>query len=160
MFSTFVDTLEGRAQFMALIAGRSVLDPSLQQQMNGRSAVHVRGGRVVSRRTLPARAITRELTAANLDIAALALAFAGRLQEVDDVAFTEAQATAYAEALQNDMPRNRRELYSVSRDIFLSGRQHLDLFNRTFAEVFGENEGTYRYQNLQPAARTAVAGMR
>jgi hypothetical protein len=160
MFSTFVDTLEGRAQFIALIAGCSNVDPSLRQQMTGRNAVRVRGGQVVSRRTLPAKAITRELTTANQDNAALALAFAGRLQEVDAVAFTEAQAMAYADALQNEMPRNRRELYSVSRDIFLSGRQYLDLFNRTFAEVFGEHEGTYRYQNLQPAARTAVAGMR
>ena len=160
MFSTFVDTLEGRAQFMALIAGRTSIDPSLRQQMTGRNAVLVCGGQVVSRRALPARAITRELTTANLDLQALALAFAGRLQEVDDIAFTETQAVAYADALRNEMPRNRRELYSVSRDIFLSGRQHLDLFNRTFADVFGAHEGTDRYQDLAPAAQTAVAGMR
>ena len=160
MFSTFVDTLEGRAQFAALLAGRTNIDPSLRQQMTGRNAVLVRGGQVVSRRALPARAITRELTTANLDLQALALAFAGRLQEVDDVAFTQTQALEYADALGHQMPRNHRELYSVSRDIFLSGRQYLDLFNRTFAEVFGAHEGTGRYQDLAPAARTAVAGMR
>jgi hypothetical protein len=160
MFSTFVATLEGRAQFMALIAGRTNIDPSLRQQMTGRNAVRVRGGQVLSRRALPAKAIARELSTANLDLAALAIAFAGRLQEVDSIAFTEAQAVAYADALQNEMPRNHRELYSVSRDIFLSGRQYVDLFNRTFAEVFGAHEGTGRYQDLAPAAHTAVAGMR
>ena len=89
----------------------------------------------------------------SLDIAALALAFAGRLRAADREAFTEVQAAAYAEALQADMPRSRRDLYSVSRDIFLSGRQYLDLFNREFAEVFGAHGGTDALP--EPAARRA-----
>ncbi len=160
MFSTFSDTLQGRAEFMALVAGRSVLDPSLHQQITGRNAVRVRGGQVVARRALATAPVTAELQTVDLDVAALALAFAGRLRDADSEAFTEAQATAYAEALQADMPRSRRELYSVSSDVFLTGRQHLDVFNREFAGVFGAHGGTARYENLQPAARTAVAGMR
>ncbi len=157
MFSTFVDTLEGRAQFMALIAGRSDLDPSLRQRMNGRSAVRVRGCQVVSRRALAPAPVAAELQTVSLDISALALAFAGRLRDVDGEAFTAEQAMAYAEALETYVPRSRRDLYSVSRDIFLSGRQYLDTFNEVFAEVFGE--GTARYEDLAPAPRTAVAGM-
>jgi uncharacterized protein with von Willebrand factor type A (vWA) domain len=160
MFSTFVDTLEGRAEFMSLVEGRSSLDPSLTRQMQGRQAVRVRGGQVVSRRALAPAPVVHAAKSVNLDIAALAVAFAGRLRDADPVAFTEAQATTYAEALQAEMPRSRRDLYSLSREIFLSGRQYVDLFNREFAEVFGAHEGTDRYQNLAPAARTAVAGMR
>jgi hypothetical protein len=160
MFSTFVDTLEGRAEFISLIDGRSSLDPSLAQRMQGRQAVRVRGGQVISRRALAPARVAHAAASVNLDIAALAIAFAGRLREADPVAFTEVQAATYAAALQVEMPRSRRDLYSLSSEVFLSGRQYLDLFNREFAEVFGAHEGTDRYQNLAPAARTAVAGMR
>jgi hypothetical protein len=163
MFSTLVNTLEGRAAFMALVAGRSVgevPDPSLAAPRSGRHITRVRGCHVVSRRMLAPAPVARELYPVGLNIAALAAAFAARLHDVDGDAFTDARAVEYAAALQNDMPRSRRALYCMSRDIFVTTKAQMATFNRVFAEAFGPQGGTDRYRDLAPVPATAIAGMR
>jgi uncharacterized protein with von Willebrand factor type A (vWA) domain len=161
MFSMFVDTIEGRAEFRALLAGTAYIAPDpLPASLRERQIVRVRGGQVVSRRIAPAAPVARRHDTMSLNLAALAKAFAARLREAGGDAFTDEQAAEYATALQTDMPRSRRALYCMSRDVFLSGRQHLDLFNEVFAEVFGAQGDARRYRDYAPAPATAVAGMR
>ena len=92
--------------------------------------------------------------------AALATAFAARLHDIDGAAFTEARGVEYAAALQNDMPRSRRALYCMSRDVFVTTKSEMATFNGVFAEVFGSQGGTDRYRDVAPVPATAVAGMR
>ena len=155
MLSMFEDTIDGRAEFIALLAGTSFVAGPLTGQI-----VRVRAGRVIARRKAPPAAVVRERDTVSLNLAALAKAFAARLRQTDPEAFTEAQAEAYATALQNDMPRSRRALYCLSRDVFLSGRQYLDQFNEVFAEVFGAYGDAERYRDFVSVPATAAAGMR
>lgn len=160
MLSKFEDTIEGRAEFMALLAGASVVAVPAPAANGGREIVRVRGWQVVGRRPAPAKAVAARVDTVSLNLAALAHAFAARLRQADPGAFTDAQAEEYATALQNDMPRSRRALYCMSRDVFLSGRQYLDQFNEVFAEVFGEYGDAARYRDFAPVPVTAAAGMR
>jgi uncharacterized protein with von Willebrand factor type A (vWA) domain len=157
MFSMLVDTIEGRAEFMALLAGRSIDAPA---PLAGRQIVRVRGGQVVARRSAPAVPVMRELDTVALSLTALAAAFVERLRAVGGDAFTDEQAAQFATALHTDMPRSRRALYGLSCDTFLSGRQHMDLFNEVFADVFGAQRGMDRYRVLASEPAKAVAGMR
>lgn len=156
MLSMFEDTIDGRAEFIALPAGTSFVAAPLPTGQ----IVRVRAGRVIARRSAPPAAVVRERDTVSLNLAALARAFAARLRQTDPEAFTEAQAEAYATALQTDMPRSRRALYCLSRDVFLSGRQYLDQFNEVFAEVFGAYGDAERYRDFVSVPATAAAGMR
>lgn len=79
----------------------------------------------------------RDLT---LDLPALTVAFARRLQEAG-VPVPVDRAERFARALRLVRPVSRRRLYFTARTAFVTEQGQLAAFNRVFAEVFGGLRG-------------------
>jgi cytochrome P450 len=164
MFSTQVNTMQERAAFIALlarrygdVAGDRGTQPSVAGQYVSQTIMRVRGCLVVSQRAMSAVPDAPKAQTIGLDVAALAGAFAERLRDADGVAFTHTQSKTYADALQQHMPRSRRSLYYMTREIFVTGDEHAATFNRVFSEVFGLPVGADRHRERERApALTAV----
>lgn len=158
MFSTQINTLQDRATFIALLARRCdevasqlVTAPSLAGRHAQHMIMRVRAGQVISQRTMNAAPAARNTKTA--DVAALAVA----LHHADGMAFTHAQAEAYAVALQQHPPGSRRSLYYMTRTIFVTDEEHAVTFNRVFSEVFGLPVGADRHREREH--QPALAGV-
>ncbi len=156
MFSASIATLDERAAFIDLVSrrnGNGSRQPVGLRSAAGPEIVTVRGGRIVKRRSSP----VTEPAAVGYDLLALAAAFGERLLEVGDIAITPQQFEAYAAALRTAMPRSRRSLYYLTREIFVTDAGQLEAFNGVFAEVFGEPAGTDRHREQSPTRAVAHA---
>jgi len=153
MFSTQINTLQERAAFIALLAGRyGNVSGELAAETSGagrHSIVRVRAGQVISHRAMSAVPAARKAGTVGLDLAALAVAFAERLHDVDGVAFTHAQSAEYASAMQQHKPGSRRSLYYMTRAIFVTSEEQAATFNRVFSEVFGLPVGSDRHRERE-----------
>jgi hypothetical protein len=147
MFSASIVTLDERAAFIDLLAGRNgsaSLNGGIGARGTGRELVLVRGGRVLRRTPLiPVAEITATL---GVNLGALAAAFADRLRLDGDIPITIAQAERYETALALQTPRSRRALYYLTREVFVTDASQLPAFHRVFAETFGEPAGADRYR--------------
>jgi hypothetical protein len=153
MFTAQINTLQERAAFIALLArryGDVSGDLTAEPSVAGRhTIVRVRAGEVISHRAMSAVPAARNAETVGLDIAALAVAFAERLHDVDGVAFTHAQSEEYAGALQQHKPRSRRSLYYMTRAIFVTNEEQAATFNSVFSEVFGLPVGSDRHRERE-----------
>ena len=107
MFSASIVTLDERAAFIDLLAGRNgsaSLKGGSGARGTGRELVLVRGGRVMRRTPLiPVAEINATL---GVNLGALAAAFADRLRLDGDIPITIAQAERYETALALQTPRS------------------------------------------------------
>lgn len=160
MFSASIVTLDQRAAFMDLLAhGSGTVARELGEQpaaspTSRRQIVMVRANRVIRRTTAGPVAQVADAVAVNL--AALAAAFAERLEQDGGMAVTTQQCEQYAGALALGAPRSRRSLYYMTREIFVTEAGQLTTFNDLFAEVFGEPAGADRYREQAPVHSAAA----
>jgi len=98
-------------------------------------------------------------TAFDVDLPGLASAFGQRLHE-SDMPVTPAQSVQYARALHLTEPRSHRQLYFMTRAIFVTDFEHVATFDHVFAEIFGSfdpaNAGGLAIE-IKPAALPAFA---
>ncbi|MDX6717998.1 MAG: hypothetical protein QOJ63_252 [Solirubrobacteraceae bacterium] len=63
----------------------------------------------------------------------------------------------YARALQLDMPRSRRSLYYLTREIFVTDAGQVATFDLMFAQVFGKPAGADRHREGATALTTVAS---
>jgi uncharacterized protein with von Willebrand factor type A (vWA) domain len=75
-------------------------------------------------------------TTYDVNLAALAASVGQRLHQ-SDMQVTPHQSVQFARALQLTNPSSRRELYNMTRAIFVTDVDQLATFDRVFTEIFG-----------------------
>jgi hypothetical protein len=91
-----------------------------------------------------------------LDLAPLAVQFAGRLQDAGVPVGVEREAR-FAEALKLIRPISRSRLYWTARSAFVTERSQVAAFNRVFAEIFGREGPGEQHADLgAPGSQTAA----
>jgi len=107
------------------------------------------------KRDAPAR--HQELVQLDLDVAALAGALGQRLYQAG-MSVTPAQSQQYAMSLQLIKPSTRRELYFMTKSIFVTDAAEIATLDRVFAQIFGPSgspSGAYDNEAVAYAAPTA-----
>ncbi len=88
-----------------------------------------------------------------LDLPAVVGAFSQRLHD-GGLSVTPAQSGHYMRALQLTQPGSRQQLYFTSRAIFVTDVQHVAVFDRVFADVFGSHGESDDFE-LEPVLAAA-----
>jgi uncharacterized protein with von Willebrand factor type A (vWA) domain len=93
-------------------------------------------------------------TTYEVNLAALAASVGQRLHQAD-MPVTPHQSVQFARALQLANPSSRRELYNMTRAIFVTDVDQVATFDRVFREIFGAVYFTGAGQSAVQARRDA-----